>query len=386
MDICRDGDLCTGCSACSAVCPHSAITMAEDVRGFYRPQVDESKCIECGLCQNVCPANHDGAKELRRKGARVLAYQNSDDERALSSSGAAFWALAQYALDRGGVVYGACFDDSFRVVHSRCTTVDEAQGCRGSKYSQSFIGAVLERVYDDLRHGLFVLYSGTPCQVTGLRSFLAKRRYSGELITCDLICHGVPSNRLFREYIAFLESKTGKRVVRYAHRPKDRGWGVHVEKAEMDDGSILYGEVESNVWREVFYSNDALNPCCFKCPYTDIARISDFTLADFLGVDGVRAELNDGKGLSVVMVNSPDAEKMVSEGIFRPGSVEITIDEVIPGNPMLHRPSTPQHDVGAFWRAYNRGGFEGAARYVGAYGLKKKVKVAVKRLLRRDIN
>lgn len=105
-----------------------------------------------------------------------------------------------------------------------------------------------------------------------------------------------------------------------------------------------------------------------------------------MGVDGVRAELNDGKGLSVVMVNSPDAEKMVSEGIFRPGSVEITIDEVIPGNPMLLRPSTPQHDVGAFWRAYNRGGFEGAARYVGAYGLKKKVKVAVKRLLRRDIN
>ena len=143
MDICRDGDLCTGCSACSAVCPHSAITMAEDVRGFYRPQVDESKCIECGLCQNVCPANHDGAKELRRKGARVLAYQNSDDERALSSSGAAFWALAQYALDRGGVVYGACFDDSFRVVHSRCTTVDEAAEV------QSTLKALLARCWSE---------------------------------------------------------------------------------------------------------------------------------------------------------------------------------------------------------------------------------------------
>lgn len=386
MDICSDWALCTGCSACSAACPYSAISIVEDTRGFYHPQIDETKCVECGLCQNVCPANHDGAKELRRESIRVLAYQNSDEERTLSASGAAFWVLARYALDKGGVVYGACFDEDFRVVHNRCITIDEAQKCRGSKYSQSLTSAVLERVYDDLRQGLFVLYSGTPCQVAGLRSFLSKRHYCGELVTCDLICHGVPSNRLFRDYIDFLEDKTGQKVVRYVHRPKDRGWGVHIEKAILEDGSALYGKLESNVWREIFYSNDALNPCCFRCPYTDISRVADFTLADFLGVDRVRKELNDGKGLSVVMVNSPNAENLVSEGLFKTGSVEITIDDVTPGNPMLYRPSIPRHDVEAFWRAYNRGGFKGAARFVGAYDFKKKVKHAIKHLIGRESN
>lgn len=384
VEICIDRDLCTGCSACAAACPHSAITIIEDGRGFYRPQVDESRCVHCGLCQMVCPANHDGAKELRHEAIRVFAYQNSDEERAKSASGAAFWALAQYVLDREGVVYGACFDCDFRVIHKRCATVDEAQACRGSKYSQSFIGDVLAQVHEDLNQGLCVLYSGTPCQVAGLRSFLSKRHYSGCLITCDLICHGTPSNRLFRDYINFLEQKTGKKVIRYTHRPKDRGWGIHIEKVDMDDGSVLYGTIKSNIWRTLFYSNDALNSCCFRCPYTDVARVADFTVADFVGVNKVRSELNDNKGLSVVMANSPLAESIVAEGVFEPGSVDITLGEVIPGNPMLCRPSVPVHDIEDFWRAYERKGFEGAARFVGAYGFAKTAKTLVKRLLGRE--
>ena len=224
-------------------------------------------------------------------------------------------------------------------------------------------------------------YSLSDC---GSAGFLSKKSYSGQLVTCDLICHGTPSNRLFREYIAFLERKSGKKVVGYCHRPKGGGWGVHVEKAVMEDGSTLYDTIESNIWRTLFYSNDALNNCCYKCLYTSVDRVADFTIADFIGVNRCRRELNDDKGLSVLMVNSELAENIVGQGVFEPGAVEITIDEVTPGNPMLQRPSVPQDDVGAFWRAYEKRGFEGAARYVGAYGFVKTAKTLVKRLMGRD--
>lgn len=383
MEICNNPQLCCGCSACQSACPRSAITTVEDNRGFYRPNVDEAKCVQCGLCEATCPANGGMAESLKERPLKVLAYKSSDQERAKSSSGAAFWTLAQYALSRGGVVYGACFDDEFRVVQRRCVTEGEAQACRGSKYSQSFVGMTYSKAYEDLRQGRCVLYTGTPCQIAGLRSFLSKKSYSGQLVTCDLICHGTPSNWLFREYVAFLERKSGKKVVGYCHRPKDRGWGVNVEKAVMEDGSVLYDTIESNIWRTLFYSNDALNNCCYKCLYASVDRVADFTIADFVGVNRCRRELNDDKGLSVVMVNSEFAATIVRQGVFEPGAVDITIDEVIPGNTMLQRASLPQGDVEGFWWAYEKHGFEGAARYVGAYGFVKTVKTLVKRLMGR---
>ena len=142
-DICNDSQRCTGCSACLSVCPRSAIQIVEDSHGFYRPRIDESKCVECGLCQMVCPANGLTSNDLKMSPRRVLAYQADDAERAKSSSGAAFWTLATYALNNGGVIYGACFDEVFRVVQRRCTSVEDAQDCRGSKYSQRFVGPSL---------------------------------------------------------------------------------------------------------------------------------------------------------------------------------------------------------------------------------------------------
>lgn len=211
MDICKDSQRCTGCSACLSVCPRSAIQIVEDSHGFYRPNIDESKCVECGLCQRVCPANGLTSDDLKMNTRRVLAYRADDVERAKSSSGAAFWTLASYVLNNGGVVYGACFDEDFRVVQRRCASVEDAQACRGSKYSQGFVGSSFGEAYNDLKQGLDVLYSGTPCQIAGLRSFLSKKNYSGQLVTCDLICHGTPSNRMFRDYISFLEKNPERR-------------------------------------------------------------------------------------------------------------------------------------------------------------------------------
>ena len=383
MIICADKIHCTGCSACQSVCPRSAIQIVEDSHGFYRPMIDESNCIECGLCQATCPANGITSGDMKMVCRRVLAYQASDAERVKSSSGAAFWTLATYVLINGGVVYGACFDEDFRVVQRRCASVDDAQDCRGSKYSQGFVGSSYVEAYNDLKQGLDVLYSGTPCQIAGLRSFLSKKNYSGQLVTCDLICHGTPSNRMFRDYISFLEKKSGKKVVKYFHRPKDRGWGVNLEKAVMDDGTVLYDTIESNIWRTLFYCNDGLNVSCYSCQYTDVNRVSDFTIADFVGVNKVHKDLNDDIGLSVIMVNSDLAERIVSKGVFEPGSTDISLDDVLPGNIMLTKPSTPRGDVEEFWRAYERGGIEGVAKFEGAYGFVRSVKTFAKRLLKK---
>ena len=168
-----------------------------------------------------------GIEEGTARSASVQGHRPREGQEFL---GAAFWALAQYALGKGGVVYGACFDDEFRIVQRRCVTEGEAQACRGSKYSQGFTGTTYGEVYEDLRQGRCVLYTGTPCQIAGLRSFLSKKSYSGQLVTCDLICHGTPSNRLFREYIAFLERKSGKKVIGYCHRPKDRVGGFMLRR------------------------------------------------------------------------------------------------------------------------------------------------------------
>ena len=159
---------------------------------------------------------------------------------------------------------------------------------------------------------------------------------------------------------------------------------MNIEKAVMEDGSVLYDTIESNIWRTLFYSNDALNNCCYECLYTTVDRVSDFTIADFVGVNRYRRELNDDKGLSVVMINSELAEDIVAKGVFEPGATAISIDEVIPGNLMLQRSSVPQDDVEGFWQAHDRRGFEAAARYVGAYGLVKSAKTLVKRLMGRN--
>ena len=151
MNICNDERLCCGCSACQAVCPHSAIVMCENGRGFYRPQVNEEKCVKCGLCKGVCPANNRTGEGLKAGPIKILAYMNTDEERFKSSSGAAFWALARHVLDKGGIVYGACFGGDFRVAHRRCATESEAQACRGSKYSQSFAGVTYGEAYQDLQ-------------------------------------------------------------------------------------------------------------------------------------------------------------------------------------------------------------------------------------------
>ena len=221
---------CCGCTACASICPHDAITMQPDALGFLYPVVDESKCTDCGLCEKVCAfhENYDKSQNLPEPLAYAARHKDMREVET-SRSGAAFIALSDWVLRLGGVVYGAGYADHFRVVHKRATSKEERDEFKGSKYVQSDLNTVFRQVKKDLKDGLTVLFSGTPCQTSGLASYVGKRLREN-LYLVDIVCHGVPGPYLWRDYLAYLEKKQGSRICWVNFRDKQEyGWAAHRE-------------------------------------------------------------------------------------------------------------------------------------------------------------
>lgn len=221
---------CCGCTACEAICPKDAITMVPDALGFKYPEVDLDKCIDCHLCEKVCAFHPDYDKSLNLAQPDVYGARHKDmAEVATSRSGAAFIALSDYILEQGGVVYGAGYKDHFRVAHKRATTRGERDEFKGSKYVQSDLDGVFRQVKADLKAGLTVMFSGTPCQTAGLHSYVGKKLREN-LYLVDIVCHGVPGPYLWRDFIAYIERKQGAPVSWVNFRDKEQfGWAAHHE-------------------------------------------------------------------------------------------------------------------------------------------------------------
>ena len=228
---------CCGCTACASICTHDAITMKPDGLGFLYPKVDASLCVECGLCENVCSFNENYDKSLNFPQPEAYAARHKDITEVMKSrSGAAFVAISDYVLDMGGVVYGAGYKDHFRVAHKRATSKQERDEFRGSKYVQSDLGGVFREVKRDLKEGLTVLFSGTPCQTSGLNSFVGKK-LRNNLILVDIVCHGVPSPYIWRDYLEYIEKKQEDTISVVNFRDKERfGWKAHKETFEFING------------------------------------------------------------------------------------------------------------------------------------------------------
>ena len=228
---------CCGCTACASICAHDAITMKPDPLGFLYPVVDISKCVDCGLCEKVCQFNNHYDTSLNLEKPIAYAARHKDMDKIMKSrSGAAFIAISDYILEKGGVVYGAGYKDHFRVAHKRATTKEERDEFRGSKYVQSDLTGVFKQVKEDLKRGLTVLFSGTPCQTSGLSSYIG-RRLRENLFLVDIVCHGVPGPYIWRDYLAYIEKKHGSRVVKVNFRDKEiYGWKAHKETFEFVGG------------------------------------------------------------------------------------------------------------------------------------------------------
>lgn len=374
---------CCGCSACETICPVSAISFYCDEMGFRYPHIDKNLCIDCGLCVQVC--DFKKAVDLDKNAIKIYAAKIKDDNARLrSSSGGMFIAFSDYFLKKNGVVYGAAHNKNLETVHIRGNNINDRDKCIGSKYVQSNMLNIFYQVKNDLISKKDVFFTGTPCQIAGLNSYL---KYSScptnQLFTADLLCHGVPSPRLFMEFIAFCEKQTGKKIIEFRHRPKDHfGWSYN-EEIIYSNGECDYTSNFVTIWRTLFLSYAILRPSCYKCKYATNHRYGDITIADFWGIEHSMPDFYDDKGVSLLFLNTNKSLRIFD--VIKQNLIvrESTFSACSPFNTTLSEPSACSFDREKLWLLYYEKGFEAVARKYGRYGLKYQIKRHVRNILAR---
>ena len=347
---------CTGCGACVSICPKKAIAMKPDEEGFLYPVVDSALCVNCDLCEKRCPVG----KDVPSWQQKAFAVQHTDQQvRAMSSSGGVFTALARDMLANGGVVFGAAFDENLHVEHIGAFNEDEMALMRGSKYLQSDAADAIQNAASLLARGIPVLFSGTPCQIAGLKAKLGGK-YEDILLTVDFVCHGVPSPGVFASYLTALEKENGKKVVSYAFRDKRKGWKDFCAVATFEDGSEHVGDQRTEPFLYGFLQNLYLRPACSQCTaYRGKHRLSDLTMADLWGAEKICPQKDDDTGLSLVFANTKngmDALKRCGAQVNRFSIKDM--DAMRRMNPSIWEPAAHHEKRKAFFARYQKNGFE----------------------------
>lgn len=365
---------CCGCTACANICNHEAISMMPDALGFLYPVVDNNKCTHCGLCETVCSFNEYYDTSLNLEAPLAFGARQKDINEVMKSrSGAVFAALSDYVLDNDGVVYGAGYTDHFRVKHKRATTKDERDEFRGSKYVQSDLNVVFRQVKQDLKENRLVLFSGTACQISGLRSYIGNKLREN-LILVDIVCHGVPSPYIWRDYIAYLERKNNDTIVSLNFRDKARyGWNMHKETF------IFSKDSESKTFKYLFYKSLYFRKSCYSCHFANTRRPSDITLADYWGVEKNLPNINaDNKGCNLILANTCKGFKLFEAIKEKLNFSEVRLKSSL--QPNLQHPSDMPVQRDQFEKDYTRKGFEYVYFKYGEEGLRYKINVVKERL------
>lgn len=374
---------CSGCHACAEVCPQKCICMKEDEEGFLYPQVHEESCVDCGICEKICPVRN--RKQVRRQEHRPVAfaaYSRDELVRQESSSGGVFTEIAKFVLGQGGVVFGAAFDEKFGVYHLRVTCVEELALLRGSKYVQSEVKTAYSQAKHYLEQGKWVLFSGTPCQIEGLYAYLGKE-YE-RIITQDLICHGVPSRMVWERYIKYREGVAESRTRKMFFRYKKHGWRKYSVRFEFDNQTKYEQVLSKDLYMRVFLADICLRPSCYVCAFKSKKRRSDITLADFWGIQNVLPEMDDDKGTSLVILNSPKGssvfEKIKGQLLYK----ETELDEVIKYNSAMVKSAECPKNRDKFMKEVHSEPFDSLIKkYVKRPSIVKRVLHKVKRLMKR---
>ena len=304
-----DKSKCFGCGGCALICPSKCIEMSFDEEGFLYPVIkDKTRCINCGLCQKVCPA----AKLKKGNNNRDTYWaKNVDDNiRMKSSSGGLFFVLAQYVLEKKGIVIGAAFSsDFYSAEHIVIDDINNLNKVLGSKYVQSSTRNTFSEVKKYLLKNSLVLFSGTPCQIAGLKSFLGKEY--DNLLTVDVVCHGVPSPYVWKLYVQAMERKYGGRVKNISFRNKKTGWKKYSILMEFENNKLYQIQYTDDMFMRGFLANIFLRPSCYQCEFKEKNYWSDVTLGDFWGIQNVSAKIDDNKGVSVMLVNTKKGKEML---------------------------------------------------------------------------
>ena len=323
IDLCNENE-CTQCFTCVAVCPQNCITMVPSEAGFSKPAIDRNKCIECGLCMKSCHQKGYSPYLQRAIPQNVYASWSKDNKiRQSSSSGGIFSVFASYILKREGVVFGASFVEGLHLRHVAVADVFELKKLRGSKYLQSDLSGCYEEVKEYLQLDKYVLFTGTPCQIAGLYAFL-KKDYA-KLYTCDVICHGVPSQAAFDLYCEKINLSLSNCVdfeFRYL-----KGWGFQLS---YNDISI---PVSDCYYMNAFSKGYMFMESCYKCPYAKLERISDITMADFWGIGTKQLfRYSTSKGVSMLLVNTKKGKELLNNCSNELFLEERSVEEAVSGN------------------------------------------------------
>lgn len=350
IDLQRKEDCC-GCGACYDACTHKAIEWTVDEEGFSYPSVNRDLCIDCGLCNKVCPIINKDTIAFRNKENQPIVYgvhHKDENVQFSSTSGGAFWGLAEDYVKQGGYVSGAVFTEHYHVSHFITNNLDELKRIKGSKYCQSDCRGIYNKIWKLLIAGEKVMATGLPCQIAALHQFLHKDY--DNLITVDLICHSVSSPMIFQKYIEGLESRYGSAISNYHPKNKEYGgWHRYAFKATFENGKVYYKNGNEDRYTKLFVGSD--NICtrysCFECPFKNVPQPSDITIGDFWGIELIDPAFDSPKGISKIVLNSPKGKEYfesLDSFVVKQYSVEESIYNNPPSHTMLETAKRPEEN------------------------------------------
>lgn len=358
---------CCGCTSCANVCAHGAIKMIPDRLGFLYPSINVESCINCGLCEKVCQFKDDYEVYENLQEPFAFGMRLTEEQQLFrSQSGGAFYMLAKYFISLGGVVYGAAFDVDWSVHHIRATDLRGLESLRMSKYVQSDLKDCFVRIKKELREGLLVLFSGTACQVAGLKSYIPRNLHKS-LFCVDIICHGVPSPSIWNDYIKYLEEKYKSPIKKVCFRNKRFGWHGARESYLFLNGV----EIVRDTYNKMYFSGLSMRECCSSCKFTNTRRVGDITIGDFWGIPKDSIYEQDAKGLSLILVSSRKGEKLLHEAKEKCILFSVPLSDCL--QPQLQYPSKLSTRYRDFVRDYEERGLKYILNHYGDVGWRYKV-------------
>lgn len=351
---------CSGCSACSQICPQKCISMEYDSEGFLYPKINEENCTNCRLCKKTCPVKNLNIFNNKFNPPIALGGgYNNIDIKMQSSSGGVFSAVAELVLNDDGVVFGAAFDADIHLKHTMIEDILDLDKLRRSKYIQSEIGYTYIEAKKELDKDREVLYVGTPCQIAGLKAFLVKDY--DNLISIDIVCHGVPSPKVFKDYIINVEKKYNSKISYLNFRDKRMGWnsGIATNVSFFNAKEyFVIGAKDSFI--NGFLSDIYLRPSCYDCKFSKLPRIADISLADFWGVSNYYPSLDDGKGTSLILINNGKGKLVIEKCKDKMTLKQVDLQLAVKHNPCIEGPVKQNPRREHFFKDYNKNGW----RYV----------------------
>lgn len=389
--------ICSGCGACVGICPKKALSLSLDGRGNVYPKVNQEICVNCGLCANICNYKNIEKKQYSSKECYAAVSKNKSLLNS-SSSGGAFSTIAKSFIEDGGIVCGCTMEytnDKLRINHIIVESINDLYKIQGSKYSQSDITKVLPTIKKLLESQKKVLFSGTPCQIIGLKSYL-KKDYNN-LFTIDLVCHGAPNQKLFHDYINFLEKKKNISITNFIFRDKSKGW--------ENIGKIEYVTKKGKYKKKVVFSNESsyfhffekgyfFRECCYNCKFAGFQHPADITIGDYWGIKNVHPELiekiNIKAGVSCLIVNNSKGTELLDKYGQNIELYKSSIEKIKKYNSQLNFPHKKPEDSEYIYLKYTKDGYEAIEKeFQKKYGniciikIKNRLKYFIKKVLGR---